>query len=384
MKIAIVHDFLMQMGGAEKVVEVLHDMYPDAPVYTSAYDREAMPAAYRQWDIRTSFLQNLLMKRHTHRMALLLYPIAFEGFDLSAYDVVLSSSSAFAKGVITQPHTQHICYTHTPMRYAWTTRSYMQNERMSRTLRGLLQPGTHYLRMWDSLATNRVDQLVANSSAVAKRIRKFYRRDSVTIHPPVNTQRFQLSEDQGNYYIIVSRFVPYKRLDLAVEAFTRMNRPLKVVGAGRQMKQLQERSGSSVEFMGHVSDQELPTLMAQARGFVMPGEEDFGIAPVEANACGVPVIAYAAGGALDTQRNGETGVLFAEQSVESLCNAVETAERTQFDPLAIRNHARRFDTSVFRREISRLVNDSVGKTESDIDMEKAVAFVGGETVKRGV
>ena len=370
MKIAIVHDFLMQMGGAEKVVEVLHDMYPDAPVYTSAYDANAMPTAYQSWDIRTSFLQNMLLKRHTYRLALLLYPLAFEGFDLSAYDVVLSSSSAFAKGVITQPHTQHISYTHTPMRYAWTTRSYMQNERMPRWVRGLLQPGTHYLRMWDSVATNRVDQLVANSSAVAKRIRKFYRRDSVTIHPPVNTQRFQLTEDRGNYYIIVSRFVPYKRLDLAVEAFTRLGRPLKVVGTGRQMQSLQKQAGGNVEFMGHVSDRELPTLMAQARGFIMPGEEDFGIAPVEANACGVPVIAYAAGGALDSQRNGETGVLFAEQSVESLCNAVETAERTQFDPITIRNHARRFDTSVFRREIARLVDDSVGQSDSGIDMEK--------------
>lgn len=390
MKIAIVHDFLMQMGGAEKVVEVLHDMYPDAPVYTSAYDAKAMPSAYRQWDIRASFLQNLLMKRHTHRMALLLYPIAFEGFDLSPYDVIISSSSAFAKGVITQPHTQHICYTHTPMRYAWTTRSYMQNERMSRMLRGMLQPGTHYLRMWDSLATNRVDQLVANSSAVARRIKKFYRRDSVTIHPPVNTQRFQLSEDRGNYYIIVSRFVPYKRLDLAVEAFTRMGRPLKVVGTGRQLKSLQERAGSNVEFLGHVSDADLPMLMAQARGFIMPGEEDFGIAPVEANACGVPVIAYAAGGALDSQRDGVTGFLFPEQTVDSLCEAVEKAERTRFDPIAIRNHARRFDTSVFRREIACLVNKSLhsagngslesspsdGALPSDVEHDRAVAMIG--------
>ena len=374
MKVAIVHDFLMQMGGAEKVVEVLHDMFPDAPVYTSAYDAKAMPASYRAWDIRTSFLQKMLMKRHTHRMALLLYPLAFESFDLSEYDIVISSSSSFAKGVITQPHTQHICYTHAPMRYVWTTRAYMENERMSRVLRGLLQPGTHYLRLWDSIATNRVDQLVANSSAVAQRIQKFYRRDSVVIHPPVNTTRFHLSEDVGSYYLIASRFVPYKRLDLAVDAFTHMGRHLKVVGTGRQAKDLQERAGSSVEFLGHVSDAELSNLMAQARGYVMPGEEDFGIAPVEANACGVPVIAYAAGGALDTQRQGETGILFPEQTVDSLCAAVEKAETIQFDPVFIRNHARNFDTSVFRRKIGSLVGPDANLSEGDVPSNHAVVL----------
>ncbi len=354
-KVAIVHDFLMQMGGAEKVVEVLHDMFPDAPVYTSAYDKKAMPAKYQTWDIRTSFMQKLLMKRHTHRLALLAYPLAFESFDLSSYDVVISSSSAFAKGVITQPHTHHICYTHAPMRYAWTTRSYMQNERLGRALRGLLQPGTHYLRLWDAIATDRVDQLVANSGAVSQRIRKFYRRDCEIVHPPVDTHRFPLSGDKGDYYMIASRFVPYKRLDLAVEAFTRLNRPLKIAGTGRQMQSLQAKAGPSVEFLGHVSDADLPLLMAQAKGYVMPGEEDFGIAPVEANACGVPVIAYAAGGALDTQRHGETGILFEEQTVDAVCEAVEQAERISFDPLFIRDHARNFDTGVFRRKMAAMV-----------------------------
>ena len=355
MKVAIVHDFLMQMGGAEKVVEVLHDMFPAAPIYTSAYDAKAMPASYRAWDIRTSFLQKMLMKRHTHRMALLLYPLAFESFDLSEYDVVISSSSAFAKGVITQPHTQHLCYTYTPMRYAWTTRSYMKNEQLSRPLRALLLPGTHYLRLWDTIASSRPDQYVAISEAVARRINKFYRRSCEVVHPPVDTHRFRLSEDRGNHYMIASRFVPYKRLDLAVEAFTQMRRPLKIAGTGRQMRALQAKAGSCIEFLGHVSDSDLSTLMAQAKGYVMPGEEDFGLAPVEANACGVPVIAYAAGGALDTQRQGETGILFPEQTVDSLCAAVEKAETIQFDPVFIRNHARGFDTSVFRRKIANLV-----------------------------
>jgi glycosyltransferase involved in cell wall biosynthesis len=374
MKVAIVHDFLIQMGGAEKVVEVLHDMFPNAPLYTSAYDAKAMPASYRGWDIRTSFLQKMLMKQHTHRMALLLYPLAFESFDLSEYDVVISSSSAFAKGVITQPHTHHLCYTYTPMRYAWTTRTYMQNEQLSRPVRALLLPVAHYLRFWDTIASSRPDQYVAISNAVAQRIGKFYRRSCEVVHPPVNTHRFQLSKERGSYYMIASRFVPYKRLDLAVEAFTQMRRPLKIAGTGRQRRALQAKAGSNIEFLGHVSDRELATLMAQAKGYIMPGEEDFGLAAVEANACGVPVIGYAAGGALDTQRNGETGILFREQTVAALCAAVEKAETMQFDPLFIRNHARSFDTSVFRHKIAALVGGEGSITNVNTPGDRAVVL----------
>lgn len=356
MKLAIVHDFLMQMGGAEKVVEVLHDMYPDAPIYTSAFDARAMPAHYRTWDIRTSFIQKMLMKRQTHRLALLLYPMAFESFDLSEYDVVISSSSAFAKGVITQPHTTHICYCYAPMRYAWTTRSYMKNERASKPLGALLSPGIHYLRMWDSIASSRVDQYIAISDVIARRIKKFYGRDSEIIYPPVDISRFNIAPEIGDYYIIVSRFVPYKRLDLAVKAFTKLGRPLKVVGAGRQMKQLQAMAGKNVEFLGRVSDAKLPGLIARAKAFLMPGEEDFGIAPVEANACGRPVIAFAAGGALDTQVDGVSGILFKEQTTGGLCEAVRRADTIDFDPASIREYARRhFDTSVFRRKMAHVV-----------------------------
>ncbi len=358
MKLAIVHDFLMQMGGAEKVVEVLHDMYPDAPVYTSAFDAKAMPAHYRDWNIQTSFIQKMLMKRQTHRLALLLYPMAFESFDLSEYDIVISSSSAFAKGVITQPHTTHVCYTHAPMRYAWSTRNYMKNEKASKPLRSMLVPGMHYLRLWDSVAATRVDQYVANSSVVARRIKKFYGRDCEIVYPPVDISRFNIEPQIGDYYIIVSRFVPYKRLDLAVAAFTKLGRPLKVVGEGRQMKALKAIAGKNVEFMGRVDDARLPGLIARAKAFLMPGEEDFGIAPVEANACGRPVIAFAAGGALDTQRDGVTGVLFKEQTVNGLCDAVRRADGIAFDPQIIRANARRFETSVFRNQMERVVEQA--------------------------
>jgi glycosyltransferase involved in cell wall biosynthesis len=362
MRVAIVHDFLMQMGGAEKVVEVLHDMYPDAPIYTSVYDPDVMPAYYRTWDIRTTFMQRLPFKRLSHRVALMLYPLAFESLDLSEYDLVISSSSAFAKGVVTQPHTLHVCYTHTPMRYAWSSRAYMKNEKASRLLRALLAPGLHYLRMWDAVAASRVDSYVANSSAVARRIKKFYGRDANIVYPPVDISRFKLAPDKGDYYIIVSRFVPYKRLDLAVDAFTKLGYPLKVVGTGRQMKSLQARAGKNVEFLGHVDDLELPELLARARGFLMPGEEDFGIAPVEANASGCPVIAYAAGGALDTQIDGVTGVLFRQQTVDGLCDAVCRAENIDFDPEVIRDHARRFETERFRQGMQRVVTEELGAT----------------------
>lgn len=355
MKIAIVHDFLMQMGGAEKVVDVLHDMFPQAPIYTSAYDAEAMPAYYRTWDIRTSFLQRLWMKKKTHRLALLLYPIAFESFDLSEFDLVISSSSAFAKGVITQPHTTHVCYTHAPMRYAWTTRTYVENEKLGRMVRSALFPAAHYLRMWDNVAASRVDHYIANSSVVAKRIEKYYRRPSQIVFPPVDTGRFGIADNVEDYYIIVSRFVPYKRLDLAIEAFTQLNRRLKVVGTGRQLAALQAKAGPTIEFMGRVDDTELPNMLARARAFIMPGEEDFGIAPVEANSCGRPVIAYAAGGALDTQIDNVTGVLFHDQSVDGLCDAVCHSDHIDFDPIRIRTHASRFDTEVFRSEIAQAI-----------------------------
>lgn len=366
MKVAIVHDFLTQMGGAEKVVEVLHDMFPDAPIYTSIYDPEAMPIYYRTWDIRPSFLQRLPFKKISHRLALVLYPMAFESFDLSEYDLVISSSSAFAKGIITQPHTTHICYTHAPMRFAWTTKNYMKNERAGKLSRALLEPVMHYLRNWDSVASSRVDHYIANSSVVARRIGKFYRRDASVVFPPVDTKRFSIAEKVGEYYIIVSRFVPYKRLDLAVEAFTKLGLPLKVVGTGRQMKDLQAIAGDNVEFLGRVDDVALPGLIAGAKAFLMPGEEDFGIAPVEANACGCPVIAYAAGGALDHQIDGVTGVLFKEQTVDGLCAAVRRFQTLNLDPQAIRAHAERFDTDVFRAEIEESITwaakESLGQT----------------------
>ncbi|MBM3493200.1 MAG: glycosyltransferase family 4 protein [Armatimonadetes bacterium] len=344
------------MGGAEKVVEALHDLYPEAPVYTSVYDPAAMPREYRSWDIRTSSLQRWPARRRLHRLMLPFYPAAFESFDLSAYDVVVSSSSAFAKGVITLPHTRHICYMHAPMRYVWMTDTYLKGERAGR-VRGVLGPVFHYLRMWDQVSASRVDTYVANSTAVQQRIAKFYRRDAIVVPPPVDTGRFVLSEARGDHYIAVSRFVPYKRMDMAVEAMTRLGRPLKVVGTGRQEAELKKRAGPTVEFLGWVDNDRLPALVANARAFLMPGEEDFGSAPVEANAAGRPVIAYAAGGALDTQTDGATGVLYAPQTVEALCAAVDRFERMDFDHAAIAANAQGFDTAQFKLRMRTVIED---------------------------
>ncbi len=346
------------MGGAEKVLEALHDMFPEAPVYTSVYDPRAMPAAYREWDIRTSRLQRWPARRRLHRCMLPFYPGAFERFDLSSYDLVISSSSAFAKGVITLPHTVHICYMHAPMRYAWMTDTYLKGERESR-FRGAMGPVLHYLRLWDQVSAARVDYYVANSSVVRQRIAKFYRREAVVVPPPVDTARFMLSRDGGNYYIAVSRFVPYKRIDLAVEALTKLSRPLKVVGTGRQAKALKKLAGPTVEFLGWVDNAELPRLMGAAKAFLMPGEEDFGIAPVEANACGRPVIAYAAGGALDTQVDGVTGILFSPQSVDALCEAIHRFETMTFYHDAIAAHARQFDAERFKERMASVIAQAV-------------------------
>ena len=376
-RVAIVHDFLMQMGGAEKVVEVLHEMYPDAPIYTSAFDRDAMPAHYRDWDVHTTFLQRLPLKRRTHRAALLLYPAAFESFDLSNFDIVISSSSWFAKGVITQPHTTHICYTHTPMRLAWMPNSYMKEERISMMLRTMMAPGLNYLRAWDVQASMRVDHYVANSRIVADRIQKFYRRDSAVIAPPVETKRFYVSPQIDDYYIMVTRLAPYKRLDLAVRALTQLDRPLKIVGTGRYMEQLKKIAGPKVEFMGRVSDAELPTLLARAKAYIMPGMEDFGIAPVEANAAGRPVIALGVGGALDSQIDGVTGVLFGEPTVESLIEAIKRADAIEFDTARIRTHAEGFDRETFKARmgdfVARVSKPKLGSRfpEDDIETESA-------------
>jgi glycosyltransferase involved in cell wall biosynthesis len=361
LKVALVHDYLNQYGGAERVLEELHALFPSAPVYTSMYWPEKMSATIRGLDIRTSFMQRLPLVTRNHQPFLLLYPLAFESFDLSGFDVVISNSSAFCKGVITPPGTLHICYCLTPMRWVWNYHAYVERERLGTAARFVLPAAISQLRSWDVATAQNVDRFLAISGTVAARIRKYYRRDATVIYPPVNcdifVNPFARVED---YYLIVSRLIPYKRIDLAVDAFSRLGLRLKIVGSGgRDLQALRARAGRNVEFVGRVSDGELKQLYAGCRGLVFPGEEDFGIAPLEANASGRPVIAYAGGGALDTVVDGRTGVLFEEQQVECLIGAIRRAEATAWDPDELRAHARKFDSQVFRDQLGKFVGESV-------------------------
>ncbi|MBI3968159.1 MAG: glycosyltransferase [Chloroflexi bacterium] len=355
MRVALVHDWLNQYGGAERVLEVLHELFPTAPVYTSMFERRAMPASYSKWDIRTSFLQRVPFARRHHQAFLPLYPIAFEQLDLSGYDLVISNKSGFCHGVITEPQARHLCYCLTPTRFLWLYHSYARRERLGRPARLTLPPVLNYLRIWDFAAAGRVDRFVAISRAVAARVQKFYRRDSTVLHPPVDCSHYRPSSSVDDYYLVVSRLIPYKRIDLAVAAFTELGLPLKIVGDGRDLAALRRTAGPNVEFLGRRPDDEVRDLYARCRAFVFPGEEDFGLTPVEAMASGRPVIAYGAGGALDTVIEGETGTFFREPTLESLSAAVRAFDPGSCDPDRIRRHAETFDVRPFKERFRSLV-----------------------------
>lgn len=359
MKVAIVHDWLNQVGGAESVLEVLKELYPGAPVYTSIYWPQAMPDRYRQWDIRASWLNRLPLIKAHHQPFLALYPLAFEGFDLREYDLVISNKSAFCHGVITPPETVHVCYCLTPTRFLWDYHNYARHERINPVAGALLSPVLPGLRQWDRAAADRVDHFLAISETIRQRIRKFYRRDSVVIHPPVDVGRFTVEDSHDDYFLIVSRLIPYKRIDVAVEAFNLLGLPLKIVGDGRDRPRLEDMAESNIEFLGRLPDHEAAKLLSRCRAFIFPGEEDFGIAPVEAQAAGRPLIAYAAGGALETVIEGVTGLFFGEQTAESLAEVVAAFDERAFDSAAIRRHAEEFNRESFKSKLGAFVDEKV-------------------------
>ncbi|MBM2810648.1 MAG: glycosyltransferase family 4 protein [Chloroflexi bacterium] len=355
-RVALVHDYLNQYGGAERVLEALHDIYPDAPVYTSLYDRATMPAHFGAWDIRTSFLQRVPLSRRFHRAMLMLYPLVFESFDLTKYDVVISNSSAWAKAVITPPDTLHVCYCLAPMRFAWTYQDYVERERLGGLARRALPSVMHYLRIWDTVTADRVDRFIGISRAVVARIQKYYRREADLIAPPVDVENAPFSVEAGDNFLVVSRLVPYKRVDLAVDACTRHGLPLEIVGDGRDRSRLESAAGPTVRFRGHLSDDEVRLALSHCRAFLFPGEEDFGIAPIEAMAAGRAVIAYAGGGALDTMVDGVTGRFFSPQTPEALAEQLLQFRATAYSPSAIREHAMEFDTRSFQRKVEQYVD----------------------------
>ena len=362
MRVAIVHHWFISLVGGERVVDTIAQMFPDADVFTLFLDRQKLPPELHRHRITTSILDRIPIARRMHRHFLPLYPLAVEMLDLSGYDLVITSDSGPMKGVVTDLNATHICYCHSPMRYLWDGHSAYLRE-MSPLTQPLFGLTSHYVRNWDFSAAQRVDCFIANSKYVAGRIRKYYRRDSTIIHPPINTSQSFLSGKHDGYYLAVGRLVPYKRTDILIDACSKLGRKLVIVGDGPEMKRLKKHAGKNIEFLGEADESQLRNIYARCRALLFAADEDFGMVPLEAQSYGRPVIAFGKGGSLETvvgayapicrqkveQGSAITGVFFAEQTADALANAILSFESSEdiFVPQDIQLHARQFDTSVF-------------------------------------
>lgn len=356
-KVAIVCDWLIARGGAERVILAIADMFPDAPIYTAIYDKSAFPELNGK-QIHTSFIQKMPFAVKKHYMYLPLMPYAFEQFNLSDYDIVISSSHCCAKGIITKPRTLHICYCHSPMRYVWDNcHEYFEQYGIPALLKSTAKKILHELRIWDRVSSDRVDFFIANSENVKRRIQKYYKRDSTVIYPPVDTQKFKLSNKDGQYYLAVGRLTSYKRFDLIVDAFNELNLPLIVVGTGKDENNLKKRAGRFITFLGYIPDAQLHEIYQKAIALVFPQSEDFGIIPIEAMSCGKPVIAFADGGALETVIPGETGLFFTEQNKNDLKKAILELSAIKWDKGKIRTHAEKFDKKTFEYNLHNFIEE---------------------------
>jgi glycosyltransferase involved in cell wall biosynthesis len=371
LKIAIAHDWLTNMGGAERAVLAMHEAFPDAPIYTSTYNAQAMPE-YAGLDVRTTYLQNLPRPlRKLHKFLPILRVRAFQKLDLSEYDIILSSTTAEAKQVRkTRPDQVHICYCNTPIRYYWSHYDEYKKDPGFGTLNWLVRLAMPLmvppLKRADYKAAQAVDVFIANSTEVQRRIKTYYNRPSTIIHPPVDTDRFEPARERGNYYVALGRQIPYKRIDLAVAAATKLNVPLKVYGNGSEHERLTKMAGPSVSFytdrFGDASDTEVTKALNHAKGYIFPADEDFGIVLVEALAAGAPVIAYSKGGALDIVQEGESGVFFHTQTVDAVAEAIKKADNITFLPGTLRRKAKRFDKSLFITKLRKVVLDNAPTT----------------------
>lgn len=354
-KIAVVHDYFIQMGGAEKVAEEIHKLFPTAPMFTTVDKRSELPSVLRNAPVQTSFMQNLPRIKTNFRHYFALYPLAVESLNLKKFDLILSSTSGYAKGVRKRRGAIHICYCHTPMRWVWRYDDYAAREQFDGLKRLLLPPVLAGLRRWDLRAAEQPDFYIANSENIARRIKEIYGRESIVIPPPIEVSRFLADEPDEDFYLVLSRLVAYKKIDLAIEACQKLNRRLVVIGDGPDRKRLEQLAGKQTEFLGRQPDEVVTKYASRCRALLFPGEEDFGMVPLEINASGRPVIAYRKGGAMETVIEGETGVFFNEQSVESFATAIEDFESQTWNRQIMRKHAEKFDTEVFIERIGNFL-----------------------------
>lgn len=352
LKIAIVCDWLTVFAGAERVVYEMHQLFPNAVIHTSLYNRKALPA-FKNAVVKESALRYLPFARKLHRLFLPWMPLAFERMDFSDYDLVISSSHSAAKGIITRPETLHVCYCHSPMRYVWDqSHQYQDQFKSFSILKPLYKPVLHKIRMWDRVAAERVDEFITNSKYIQDRVKKYYKKESTVIHPPVDLYTFSVGKNHGDAYLAVGRLIPYKRFDLIVKAAVKMGFPLQIVGDGPELKRLKKLArGANVEFLGKISDDDLRVAYQHAKALIFPQQEDFGIVPLEAMACGTPVLAYGRGGALETVKAGVSGLFFEEQTVESLVKAVQKFEKKEWDAEKVADSVSEFSSARFRSEL---------------------------------
>ncbi|MFF2094273.1 glycosyltransferase [Paenibacillus sp. NPDC058174] len=365
-RVAIVHDYLNQMGGAERVVGVLHKMFPEAPIYTTIVDQDKLLPELRSASIITTWMQRIPRITSSFKLYFWLYPFAVRSINVKNYDIIVSSSSAYAKGVRKPRGSVHVCYCHAPMRFAWDFDSYMDHTRLPKPLKAIARAFTLPLRRWDKANSKRVDKVIANSNVVKGRIKQYYGLDADVVFPPVDISRFSVADEQPeDYYLIVSRLASYKRLDLAVEACTRLNKKLLIIGDGDDRERLEQLAGPTVSFLGRIGDAEVVSHMQRCKALLFPGLEDFGITPLEANACGRPVIAYRGGGALDTIVPGLNGMYFEAQTTESFAEALDSFDNHIWNAGAIREHAEKFNERLFTEKLLHYVDFTIKERKKD-------------------
>lgn len=363
MKVALVHDFLTQYGGAERVLDAFLEIFPSAPIFTLVYDKEKMGAFYGNCDIRTSFIQNLPFGVKKYKWYLALMPRAIESFDLGDYDLVLSDASAFAKGVITNKKSTHICFIHTPTRYLWSdSKSYLKTAPIPGIVRPLMPGIIGKLQKWDLLASKRPDYFIANSENINLRMQKYYsRKADAIIWPPVSAGNFSISKKIDDYFILVSRAEPYKKTDLVIDAFNRLGKDYKLIiaGGGTKIDEFKKCAKDNIKFVGRVGDKELAKLYSKSKALIFPQNEDAGITMLEAMASGRPVLAYRAGGAKEVVVPKITGDFFDEQTIESIIKVIKQFDERRYNPNVIRRYALRYDKQVFKDKITKFINNKI-------------------------